>query len=95
MLVVKLYRYIKRKIQHARNPQDAAVSESDPTSQDEQNAAGELVTQAENGQTPPKSGKSSWKWKVILMVGLAIPVFLETLDYTGMFWTRTWIFAVD
>ena len=32
---------------------------------------------------PPTSGKTSWKWKVILMIGLAIPVFLETLDYTG------------
>lgn len=30
-----------------------------------------------------KSGKSSWKWKAVLMIGLAIPVFLETLDYTG------------
>ena len=30
------------------------------------------------------SSNRSWQGNVLLMIALAIPVFLETLDYTGM-----------
>jgi len=37
---------------------------------------------------PPSPRKQNWRWKLILTITLAIPVFLETLDYTG--WLGVW-----
>lgn len=32
---------------------------------------------------PPTRTGNDWKWNVLLLIALALPVFLETLDYTG------------
>ncbi|PSR81138.1 hypothetical protein PHLCEN_2v6473 [Hermanssonia centrifuga] len=77
MLTVALYRILKAKWENRHGDTDAANNNDAPQ------------PEAPNPRTPPSTssqreerGDSSTKWTIMLMVALAIPVFLETLDYT-------------
>ncbi len=80
MLTVALYRILKAKWEDRHGDTDAANS----------NDAPQPEVPNPSTSTPPSTssqreerGDSSTKWTIMLMVALAIPVFLETLDYTG------------
>lgn len=94
MLSVKAYRYLRDKYR-ARQP---APSEQPPQTQVETGAEvntlpahspqQEVKQEVEPpliqpAQPPQAKDHSDLKYKIFLLIGLAIPVFLETLDYTG------------
>src|ERR1700722_6563422 len=74
MIIRAIYRYIKSK----RNP-------SEPPSRDVVTPVAPASPLTDN--QPPESKKllvsKTLLWRLSLMVSLAIPVILETLDYTG------------
>ncbi|THH30779.1 hypothetical protein EUX98_g3402 [Antrodiella citrinella] len=79
-----LYKYVKRK----RQERKGAVHPLQTAAQAEQRDEGQPVTTSNdsNGTTSSTLPKSSTRTQIIktiiLMIGLALPVFLETLDYT-------------
>lgn len=46
------------------------------------NATAISTTGAPNG-TEAQNTKSKWRWRLALTIALFVPIFLETLDYTG------------
>ena len=86
--MIALYRYTKRKraekAQRAVQPQEVPLSNS-PSASPNANGLHEATI---NTESQPKSETTSWTWKLLLMTALIFPVFLETLDYTGMRLTK-------
>lgn len=84
------YRYIKKQVDKSKQAKAAQTGVAEPsssTSPDESLGTSALQT-ADSPFSPPQSqsnaGSRSLKWKIMLMAALAMPVFLETLDYTGL-----------
>ena len=81
--MIMLYRYIKAK--RARKAQAAASGDPAHSAQPVQPVGPD--DEVSTPQATPQMNKSedtmSVKWRIMLMIALAIPVFLETLDYTG------------
>ena len=86
MLVIWLYRSIRgrwRKRQQRRAGNVVAVQQQ-AAPQDVATPAATVRDNASAGEeTSNKKMSSSTKLNLMLMAALAIPVFLETLDYTG------------
>ncbi|KAF7792308.1 hypothetical protein EIP86_003344 [Pleurotus ostreatoroseus] len=80
--MIMLYRYIKAK--RARKAQAAASGDPAHSTQPVQPVGPD--DEVPTPQATPQMNKSedtmSVKWRIMLMIALAIPVFLETLDYT-------------
>lgn len=82
------YKYIRDKRRKAKAAQQAeAAGLSSPQtetipSEDGPRSAHEP---SDSSSTPQPSSKpsTSVKWKLLLMAALVVPVFFETLDYTG------------
>ena len=70
MLVSKIYQYFKGK------PEAPASVAADGEQKGEVAPADPVVQ--------PQGSNQSLRWRVTLLIALAIPVFLETLDYTGL-----------
>jgi hypothetical protein len=54
-----------------------------PTGDDVAATSTSAQGQKEDASPDARNTKSSLKWKLTLMLALLIPIFLETLDYTG------------
>lgn len=78
MVVITLYRYIRKQIGKKNGP--AAQDVVPPMTGA---FAGSSIPQRDDSDTTEQNNSGSLKWKIMLMIGLAIPIFLETLDYTG------------
>jgi hypothetical protein len=80
-----LFNRIHRAIQNRRNDhsEDSVLS-----SQTQINDNHNLGKQSDAPVKAESSPTSTWKYKIVLLGSLGIPVFLETLDYTGKFETR-------
>ena len=89
MLAVWLYRSGQKKLQERRahrqqnsdvqQPVDTSTSSSAPQSPPSQSASPRI----EEEQRGKWHMSSEAKWNIVLLLALAFPVFLETLDYTG------------
>jgi hypothetical protein len=88
------YFYKKHKARKTADDQpeeSARPSQSTPQSASNNNAAASTSAQnsgenqKENISLDSQNTKSGLKWKLTLMGALLIPIFLETLDYTGKF----------
>ena len=84
------YKYIRNKRRKAKAAQEAqAAGLSSPQIQTLPSEDGPRATHGHDAtdspSTPQPSSKpsSSAKWKLLLMAALVVPVFFETLDYTG------------
>ena len=80
--MIILYRHLRGKYQ----ARQAKLSNQPPAP-----ASGPEVSQTSSNtqddvqhNRAASSSNRSWQGNVLLMIALAIPVFLETLDYTGM-----------
>lgn len=74
--------YLARKIHHAI--QNRLNKSEDPIAgQDSSDTI--TVHGAEPSGTADPRPKTPMRWRILLMAALLIPVFLETLDYTGRF----------
>ena len=81
-----LYKYLRRKNQErkaARNGEVPVAEQSHITQAQTAHAQAVNVRQPE--ERPAGASKAAIMKTVLLMVGLALPVILETLDYTGAF----------
>ena len=87
-----LVRYIYKKYKARRAVNDQTEESSGPsTNQPQASATGGNVAemtplaqrQTENIPPDTRNAKSGLKWMLTLMFALLIPIFLETLDYTG------------
>lgn len=87
--MIYTYRFVKKKAnerkqrQAAAAPQtndDAPVAATSPQRQDAQESAS--TVQETSGEEAPKD-HSTLKWNLMLLAALALPVFFETVDYTG------------
>lgn len=79
------YKYIKRKRAEKRAAK-AAEAGGDPVATEAHPSNSELAPQNAEAETVKDSEPAgSWKWRLLLMLALAMPIFLETLDYTGVF----------
>ncbi|KAK7692752.1 hypothetical protein QCA50_004385 [Cerrena zonata] len=80
------YRYIKKQIDKKKQEKAAQVQgeQVSPTVPDEPlRQPSSQIVEASPALTQAKSDDgTSLKWKIMLMAALAMPVFLETLDYT-------------
>jgi hypothetical protein len=90
ILVSYLYKkYKARKATDGQTDESAAPSQSiqqpQPLSDGDNVATTSGSTQPQKEDIPvdSRNTKSGLKWKLTLMVALLIPIFLETLDYTG------------
>ena len=86
MLAVYLYRQAKKKRESRRQGPVATSPPAEPAQQDVQpttNAADDSPSPKSHVEQSSKSTKSVIVWRLMLMLALAIPIFLETLDYTG------------
>jgi hypothetical protein len=83
-----LVRYLYKKYK-ARNPSDDQTAASSPSRSIQQalstegNVAATSTPSRENLPVDSRNTKSGLKWMLTLMAALLIPIFLETLDYTG------------
>ena len=80
------YLYKKYKARNSTDDQTAASSPSRSIQQapsTEGNVAAISTPFGENLPIDSRNTKSGLKWKLTLMAALLIPIFLETLDYTG------------
>ncbi|KAI0070022.1 MFS general substrate transporter [Panus rudis PR-1116 ss-1] len=86
------YRYVKKRIEKRRqeraqaanaagNTQGEGVSPG-PTTPLTTDAFPPVNLDVHTESAPVSSSGTSLKWKIMLMIGLVLPVFLETLDYT-------------
>jgi hypothetical protein len=78
--------------QHETGKDDAAKASEVPI--DEQHAESQVTTDKQ----PVLSSWQIWKPRILLLVAVFLPVFLETLDYTGesltvMIWPHSHLFA--
>ena len=85
--MITTYRYVKKQIDKKKETQ-AAQTRDEPVPMNVLARPGEPSHTSENVESSVvsqtnASGSSSLKWKIMLMAALAMPVFLETLDYTG------------
>lgn len=71
-MFILLFRYLKRKSNERKARKDGTV-DVPPTESQPDTAA----------SSRPSMTRAQVLWNIALMVGLVIPVFLETLDYTG------------
>ena len=89
-----LYKYIRdkrRKAKAAREAQNAGQSTNPPaqsrtsSSEGRGDSGAQTPCNPQQAPPPPKPGglSSSTKWRIMLMLALLLPVFFETLDYTG------------
>ena len=84
-MFILLYRYLKRKNGERKaggQPEAQAQTRApSPVNASAPSLSDQAVPQLGEGAT--SSTKSQVLYSVLLMVALVIPVFLETLDYTG------------
>jgi hypothetical protein len=85
ILVGYLYKkYKNRKGGSTRLDESAGPTQSVHPQQPEHVAVASASLSSAQSRPPDRQHtKSSFKWKIILMITLLIPIFLETLDYTG------------
>lgn len=84
-----LITYIRRKLRERKQPQS--------TAQDDAQSSTPSRDQPVNNADAGQDGQSL-TWRLLLMVALIIPVFLETLDYTGtsaIHHTRSYALIID
>jgi hypothetical protein len=82
---VFLYRYLKKKYNQRR--QGATHAEDTPQlAATRLNNHGDVASQQLTKNLTAETTKAQLTRTILLMVALAIPVFLETLDYTGTFY---------
>jgi len=94
LLVRYLYKkYKARKAVNGQPEESTGPSQSAPQSRSDASLSGDNAATSTSVQNQEKqqdnispdslNTKSGLKWKLTLMVALLIPIFLETLDYTG------------
>ena len=82
------YRFVRRKYKERQQRRAAETTTSQPAVVEQQETQAEEIQpksvhhDAQAAQQPTKKGMS-WTWRLMIMGALAIPIFLETLDYTG------------
>ena len=95
--MILAYRYIRDKRRQSKAAREARDNGSVPAHQPSQTQSNQTQSKddaqtlnAQSSSTPapessPKPGgiSTSAKHKILLMAALALPVFFETLDYTG------------
>ena len=84
--MILAYRYIRDKRRAAKAAREAEAAGLPPPSQQERDADSQGTAHDESpvsGAAPHGKISSSTKWKLMLMLALLVPVFFETLDYTG------------
>ena len=86
--MILAYRYIRDKRRKAKTTREAQENglvqpQSQTPSGDDATINDQALPQL--APVPPSSGRisSTAKWKLMLMAALVVPVFFETLDYTG------------
>lgn len=72
-----LYRAIRKAIKDHQENRISADSSDSVTVQDVE------ITRDSEAAQDPAGPKTPLRWRILLMAALLIPVFLETLDYTG------------
>lgn len=89
--MIYTYRFVKKKVNERKQRQaaaaaqtndDAPVAAASPQRQDAQESAS--TVQDTSGEEATKD-HSTLKWNMMLLAALALPVFFETVDYTGPF----------
>ena len=77
--MIILYRHLRGKYQARQAKLDGRPPAPAPEASQTSSSTRDDVQPS----TPPAPSKVSWRSHVLLMIALVIPVFLETLDYTG------------
>lgn len=95
--MIVLYRYVKAKREAKKRNLAAATTNPEAQLEPQEHA---INAQDSNvPQAPPQAGQApqgrsvddtkKLSWMLMIMAALAIPVFLETLDYTGNDYSHT------
>lgn len=84
------YKYIRDKRRKAKAAQEAEATgipspqiQTLPLEDGPRATRDHGATNATSSPPPSPKPSSSAKWKLLLMAALVVPVFFETLDYTG------------
>lgn len=87
-MLIYTYRYLRKKWQSRRNASGTQATADNPVQDAQRDEADHAQLTADGHATDPGVTASTGNrrtilFQLMLMGGLAIPVFLETLDYTG------------
>ena len=85
------YKYVRDKRRAAKAAPEAEAAGMSLGSHPDRDADSQTtVPPARASPTPHTRISSSLKWKLMLMAALFVPVFFETVDYTGEHRTYRW-----